>query len=67
MPVIYNCNVCGLPQGEGRRLINVPGLFICSECVDLFHAILHRNDQPTEPLGDATEQPPEPLGDVTEG
>ena len=36
----YSCSFCGKTQGEVKRLIAGPGVYICNECVDLCNDIL---------------------------
>ena len=34
------CSFCGKPQGDARRLIAGPGVYICDECIELCMSIL---------------------------
>ncbi|MGB1660960.1 MAG: ATP-dependent Clp protease ATP-binding subunit ClpX [Planctomycetota bacterium] len=41
-----NCSFCGKQAHEASRLIaGPPGLFICADCVDLCHVIIHPDPQ----------------------
>jgi len=37
------CSFCGKAQGEVKRLIAGPGVYICNECVDLCMDILEED------------------------
>lgn len=37
----YKCSFCGKPKDEVRTLIAGPNQYICNECVDLCHDIIH--------------------------
>lgn len=37
------CDFCGKKQYEVKKLIAGPGVYICNECVDLCHNVLHTN------------------------
>jgi hypothetical protein len=39
------CSFCGKSQHEVKRLIAGPAVFICDECVDLCHGIVHEHDR----------------------
>lgn len=34
------CSFCGCPEGETRGIVAGPGVYICSECVDLCRSVL---------------------------
>jgi hypothetical protein len=38
------CSFCGKNQHEVRQLVAGPGNFICNECIDLCHDIMHDRD-----------------------
>jgi ATP-dependent Clp protease ATP-binding subunit ClpX len=41
----YHCSFCGKHQVDVRRLIGGPGgIYICNECIDLCHEIIHEDD-----------------------
>lgn len=42
----YYCSFCGKSQYDVAKLIAGPGNFICNECVDLCHDIVHKPDEP---------------------
>ena len=42
------CSFCGKREGQVRRLIAGPGVFICDECIDLCCDILHEDYLDTE-------------------
>ena len=53
------CSFCGKREGQVKRLIAGPGVFICDECIDLCCDILHDDYLETEMedmLGDAGEK-----------
>ena len=39
-PSLY-CSFCGKSQHEVRKLLAADSVYICSECVDLCHEIVH--------------------------
>jgi ATP-dependent protease Clp ATPase subunit len=39
-----HCNFCGKSQHEVAKLIAGPSVYICSQCSDLCHNIVHEND-----------------------
>jgi len=52
------CSFCGKREGQVKRLIAGPGVFICDECIDLCCDILHDDYLETEMedmLGDSSE------------
>jgi len=44
------CDFCSKKQYEVKKLIAGPGVYICNECVDLCHNVLHDVSQPAEKL-----------------
>jgi ATP-dependent Clp protease ATP-binding subunit ClpX len=52
------CSFCGKSQHEVRKLIAVPSVFICDECVELCNDIIREEMQ--EGIGDATSKLPKP-------
>jgi ATP-dependent Clp protease ATP-binding subunit ClpX len=41
----YYCSFCGKSQDRVKRLIAGPGnIYICNECIDLCHDIVHEGD-----------------------
>ena len=42
------CSFCGKREGQVKRLIAGPGVFICDECIDLCCDILHDDYLETE-------------------
>ena len=47
-----DCSFCGKNQGEVRKLIAGPAVFICDECVDLCSDIIKEENQTTTAQGD---------------
>ena len=43
------CSFCSKPATEVRKLIAGPSVYICDECIDLCHGILHHNDKTEAP------------------
>lgn len=41
------CDFCSKKQYEVKKLIAGPGVYICNECVDLCHNVLHDGSSPT--------------------
>ena len=39
-----DCTLCGKPEEEVEKLIAAGDIFICNECIDLAHEILHDGD-----------------------
>lgn len=39
------CSFCGCPEGETRGLVAGPGVYICSDCVDLCRNVLDGRDE----------------------
>jgi ATP-dependent Clp protease ATP-binding subunit ClpX len=35
------CNFCGTCQDKVKSLIAGPGVYICNECIDLLHEMIH--------------------------
>ena len=52
----FICSFCGKGQGEVKKLIAGPGVFICDECVDLCNDIIAEDYDIEE--GAASERPP---------
>jgi hypothetical protein len=40
------CSFCGKSQHEAQKLVAGPRVFICDECTDLCHGIIHRDGPP---------------------
>ena len=40
------CSFCGKSQHEVEKLIAGPKVFICNQCIDLCHRIVHRDEPP---------------------
>jgi len=38
------CSFCGKGQHEVEKLIAGPKVFICNQCIDLYHGIIHRDE-----------------------
>lgn len=48
----YICSFCGKPKEEVKTLIAGPSQYICNECVDLCHDIIHENKKSTQVSND---------------
>lgn len=40
------CSFCGKSKDEVERLIAGPGIFVCNECIDLMHEMVHDQQKP---------------------
>ena len=47
------CSFCGKAQDEVDRLIAGPQVYVCNECIDLMHGMVHDQTRPP-PDPDAT-------------
>lgn len=43
---ILVCSFCGKRQDQVKKLIAGPSVYICDECIELCHAIVHEDDNP---------------------
>jgi ATP-dependent protease Clp ATPase subunit len=41
------CNFCGTCQDKVKNLIAGPGVYICNECIDLLHEMIHNEVEKT--------------------
>lgn len=55
-----NCSFCGKSQDEVGKLIAGTSGYICGECIDLCHSLLHSESEENEVASDETEQATEP-------
>ncbi|RKX56202.1 MAG: ATP-dependent Clp protease ATP-binding subunit ClpX [Thermotoga sp.] len=39
------CSFCGKPMSKVERMISGPGVYVCNECIDLFHELIHEEDR----------------------
>ena len=44
--VDQRCNFCGKRHDQVRKLVAGPGIFICDQCIELAHEIVHREGPP---------------------
>ncbi|HXD80577.1 MAG TPA: ClpX C4-type zinc finger protein [Candidatus Acidoferrum sp.] len=52
------CNFCGKHRDQVRKLVAGPGVFICDQCIELCHEVLHdEGDRPSTPGWVAREGP----------
>ena len=49
MAKALHCSFCGKRQSEVRTLVAGPSVFICNECVDLCHTIVHEAHEVLRP------------------
>jgi hypothetical protein len=40
------CSFCGKSQHEVKKLVAGPRVFICDECTDLCHGVVHKDEPP---------------------
>jgi ATP-dependent Clp protease ATP-binding subunit ClpX len=52
-PTLLYCSFCGKSQHEVAKLMAGGEAFICIECVDLFHDVLHEELKRVPPDRDA--------------
>ena len=41
------CSFCGKSKDAVRKFISGPSVYICNECTDLIHGIVHEPEEPT--------------------
>ena len=51
------CSFCGKPQGQVRRLIAGPGVYICDTCIELCSSILQEENRTLPPTGQKNSTP----------
>jgi len=55
----FKCSFCGKPKNEIKTLIAGPNQYICNECIDLCHNIIHEvksEEKPDKPLSTTPEE-----------
>ena len=55
----FKCSFCGKPKNEIKTLIAGPNNYICNECIDLCHNIIHEvksEEKPDKPLSTTPEE-----------
>ena len=55
----FKCSFCGKPKNEIKTLIAGPNQYICNECIDLCHNIIHEvksEEKPDKPLTTTPEE-----------
>lgn len=50
----FHCSFCTKPATEVRKLIAGPNVYICDECIDLCHSILHETPPGAKPSSDGS-------------
>jgi len=45
--VDQRCNFCGKTKDQVRKLVAGPGVFICDQCIELCHEVIHTEGPPT--------------------
>jgi len=52
--VVQRCNFCGKTKEKVGKLVAGPGVFICDQCVELCHDIIHTESPPAPDAGRPT-------------